>query len=191
MGAERNTTRRRALSRNVIEQRESRMKHNRHSTTLVRLFLFSFRVSFFFTPRALDCGYLYVSVHWSCTACRRGAEWTVTNGCCRVESYCQGMKHIVVEGCTWNNSLACWHTMQSKPTESSTHMCTNTPQIYIYKKNHPPVGSPSVVTLHHGWELSGYATTLIQALPHFPHQPRVLSPSLTHFLRPERGNWKL
>lgn len=43
------------------------------------------------------CSYLYVVVHWSCVTYSSRAEWTVTNGRCRLESYCQTMKHIAVE----------------------------------------------------------------------------------------------
>ncbi len=71
--------------RNVIEQRRAEWSST-DSPALARL---SFG--------AMDCGYFCISVGWSRSADCSRAEWTVTNGCCRVESYCQGMKHIVVE----------------------------------------------------------------------------------------------
>lgn len=105
---EHNTTKQRAAFQKCNWTEDSRMKQNRHShvSKVVSFPLSSFFLFFF--PHTSDfCGYLYVSVHWTCAADCSRVEWTVTNGCCRAESYCQRRKHIVVEGFTLNPSLAC------------------------------------------------------------------------------------
>lgn len=101
----------------VMEQ--SRGKRN---TTDASARLFPF---FFFHTQ--DCSYLYVSVRWTCTPDRSRVEWTVTNGCRRAESYCQGVKDIVIEVFTFNPSLTCWKSLYGRQT------LWNVKNIYLHR----------------------------------------------------------